>query len=577
MEAMPVAIDKKDVIKLLEEIAVYLELKGENSFKISAYRKAAQALEVDDRSLTEIEDFTALNGIGKGTAAVIDEYIEKEQSETLLTLQKEVPEGLVPLLDLPGLGGKKIAKLYQELGVTDADTLKKACESGAVANLKGFGQKTAEKILKAIADSNTRPERLPIAFMLPIVDEIEAYLSKIDSVDRFSQAGSIRRMRETVKDLDFIIGSKDPLKVRDALLQIDTIKDVIASGETKVSVTLERGYDVSVDFRIVAPEAFATTLHHFTGSKDHNVAMRQRAKQQGEKISEYGVENTETGEMHTFATEEAFFKHFGLNYITPELRENHGELEAFEQKKDLISSEDIRGDLHMHTTWSDGAQSVEEMVKKAIERGYDYIAITDHSKFLKVANGLNETRLRKQREEIERLRTVYPEIHIFAGVEMDILPDGSLDFDNDFLKEMDYAIGAIHSSFNQSEEKIMERLTTALENPYVSIIAHPTGRIIGRREGYKANVEKLIEKAKATNTVLELNANPNRFDLSANWIEKVQAAGVKIAINTDAHNYKSLSFMEEGVRVARRGWVRPDSVINTWTKDELIALFQSKR
>lgn len=571
------SIDKKDVIHLLENIAVYLELKGENPFKISAYRKAAQALETDDRSLSEIDDFTAINGIGKGTAAVMDEYIQAGESETLVSLQKEVPEGLVPLLDLPGLGGKKIAKLYKELDVIDAATLQKACENGEVASLKGFGQKTAEKIVKAIAEASTRPERLPIAFMLPIVTEIEAYLAEIESVERFSRAGSIRRMRETVKDLDFIIASDNPLLVRDALLEIDTIKSIIASGETKVSVVLEKKYDVSVDFRIIEPKAFATTLHHFTGSKDHNVAMRQRAKQQGEKISEYGVENTETGEVKTFKNEVDFFKHFGLHYITPELRQNKGEMEAFEQEVSLVSQQDIRGDLHMHTTWSDGAQSVEEMVKMALERGYEYIAITDHSKFLKVANGLDETRLRKQRVEIERLRKVYPAIHIFAGVEMDILPDGSLDFEDSFLQEMDYVIGAIHSSFNQSEEEIMRRLTTALENPYVTIIAHPTGRIIGRREGYRANVEALIQKAKETGTVLELNANPNRFDLSAKWIEKAQEAGVKIAINTDAHSYKTLSFMEEGVCVARKGWLRPETVINTWTKDDLISLFQSKR
>lgn len=570
-------IDKKDMIRLLDTIAVYLELKGENPFKISAYRKAAQALETDDRSLNEITDFTAINGIGKGTAGVIDEYIQAEKSETLETLQKEVPEGLVPLLDLPGLGGKKIAKLYKELEVIDADTLKAACESGAVANLKGFGLKTADKILKSISEASMRPERLPIAFMLPIVDEIEAYLSGVEVVERFSRAGSIRRMRETVKDLDFIIASKDPIAVRDALLQIDLIKEVIASGETKVSVVLEKRFDVSVDFRIVAPEAFATTLHHFTGSKDHNVALRQRAKQQGEKISEYGVENIETGEVETFETEAAFFKHFGLHYITPELRQNKGELESFEEDIPLISIEDIRGDLHMHTTWSDGAQSVEEMVKMAIEREYEYIAITDHSKFLKVANGLDETRLRKQREEIERLRKEYPEIHIFAGVEMDIRPDSSLDFTDDFLQEMDYVIGAIHSSFNQSEEEIMKRLTVALENPYVNIIAHPTGRIIGRREGYRANVEALIAKAKETNTILELNANPNRFDLAAKWIAIAQEQGVKIAINTDAHSYKTMSFMEEGIRVARKGWLRPETVVNTWTKDELSKLFKSKR
>ncbi|WP_186576214.1 DNA polymerase/3'-5' exonuclease PolX [Aquibacillus kalidii] len=571
------AVDKKDVIKLLENIAVYLELKGENPFKISAYRKAAQALETDDRSLSEIDDFTKMNGVGKGTSAVIEEFIRDEQSDTLRQLQEEVPEGLVPLLRLPGLGGKKLSKLYQELGVVDAATLKEACEDGKVEALKGFGKKSAEKIMKALEESSSKPDRLPVAFMLPIVEKIEKYLADFTAVEQYSRAGSIRRMRETVKDLDFIIASASPDKVRDQLLELENIKEVIASGDTKVSVVLAEGYDVSIDFRIVAPHEFATTLHHFTGSKDHNVAMRQLAKAKGLKISEYGVENSETGHVETFTSEQDFFQYFGLNYIPPEIRENDGEIEAARSELSLVKYEDIRGDLHMHTSWSDGAQSVEEMVKQAMDRGYEYIAITDHSKYLRVANGLDEDRLRKQREEINRLNEKYSDFHIFAGVEMDILPDGSLDFSNDFLKEMDYVIGAIHSSFTQSEEQIMNRLNTALENPYVNVIAHPTGRIIGRRDGYAANVEQLILKAKETGTVLELNANPNRFDLSSQWVRLAQEHGVNIAVNTDAHSFRTLEFMEVGIGVARKGWLRPETVINTWTKEQLIDLFRSKR
>lgn len=570
-------INKKDVIGLLEKIALYLELKGENPFKISAYRKAAQALETDNRSLSEMDDFTALNGIGKGTATVIHEYVDQGTSETLSTLEEEVPAGLIPLLNLPGLGGKKLAKLYQELEVVDADSLREACESGKAAELKGFGKKTSEKIIKALDEADSQPDRLPVATMLPIVEKLEAYLEEINAVLRYSRAGSIRRMRETVKDLDFIIASDEPDKVRDELLAIANIKEIIASGNTKVSIVLEESYDISVDFRIVKPEEFTTTLHHFTGSKDHNVAMRQRAKAQNEKISEYGVENNDTGEVLTFETEKDFFHHFGLTYIPPEVRENAGELAAFEQEVALVEHEDIKGDLHMHTTWSDGAQSVEEMVNAAIDRGYQYVAITDHSKFLRVANGLNETRLRQQREEIERLKQKYPAIHIFAGVEMDILPDGNLDFDDAFLKEMDYVIGAIHSSFNQTEEEIMKRLYHACDNPYVTIIAHPTGRIIGRRKGYQANVKKLIERAKETGTVLELNANPNRFDLAPEWLQLAQEQGVNIAINTDAHNEASLDYMKDGVRVAKRGWLKKQTVINTWSKEELTNLFQSKR
>lgn len=568
------SINKKDVVKLLETIAIYLELKGENTFKVSAYRKAAAALEANDQSIDEIEDFTKLNGIGKGTAAVIEEYIKDEQSDTLRQLQEEVPEGLIPLLDLPGLGGKKLAKLYQELGVIDAASLKEAVESGKVASLSGFGKKSAEKILDGLANVGSRPERIPIAMMLPMAERIESFLETLEGIEQYARAGSLRRMQETVKDLDFIIATNDPKTVQDQLLTINNLKEVIAKGDTKVSVTLEEGYDINVDFRLIEPAAFATTLHHFTGSADHNVALRQLAKKRGERISEYGVENVETGEVTTFQSEKEFFGHFGLSFIPPEVREAQGELESFKQEMPLVQLSDIQGDLHMHSTWSDGAQSIEQMAKQAIELGYSYIAITDHSKYLKVANGLDEKRLRKQREEIERINALYPDFHIFAGVEMDILPDARLDFEDDFLQEMDYVIGAIHSSFSQSPDQIKERLTAALEHPNVNVIAHPTGRLIGRRAGYAADPDWLLEKAAETGTVIELNANPNRLDLSWTYLKKAQELGVKIAVNTDAHSYATLSFMEVGVAMARKGWLKPETVVNTWSKQQLMELFQ---
>ncbi len=570
-------VDKKELIKKLEQIAVYLELKGENPFKISAYRKAAQALETDDRSLSEIEDFTKMNGIGKGTAAVIQEMIDTGESETLTQLEQEVPAGLIPLLQLQGLGGKKLAKLYQELGVTDATTLKEACEEGKVQQLSGFGKKTEEKILQTLEEANQRPERLPVAIMLPLAEKIEGYLAKMKGIEQFSLAGSLRRMKETVKDIDFILSTNEHEKVRNQLLEIDNIKEVVAQGDTKVSLLLSEGYDIGVDFRLVKPDEFATTLHHFTGSKDHNVAMRQLAKDQGEKISEYGVENSETGEVKTFSFEEDFFAHFGLNFIPPEVRENNGEVEVFRQEVSLLQHKDVRGDLHMHTAWSDGAQSLVEMAERAREKGYEYIAITDHSKYLRVANGLDETRLRKQREEIDKLNESYDDFHIFAGVEMDIKPDGTLDFSNEFLEEMDFVIASIHSSFNQPQDEIMKRLNRAFECPHVNLIAHPTGRLIGRRDGYDVDIDQLIQKAKETNTALELNANPNRLDLSWQYLEKAQDEGVYISINTDAHNYPMLEHMEIGVGVGRKGWLRKDNVLNTWTKKQLEDFFNKSK
>lgn len=569
-------VNKKELIRLLETIAIYMELKGENPFKVGAFRKAAGALEADERTLQEIEDFTALSGIGKGTAAVIDEYIKEGSSSVLKELKEEVPAGLIPLLQLPGLGGKKIAKLYKELGIEDVSGLKEACDAGKVQALAGFGKKTEEKILSAIANVGTRPDRLPLAYMLPIAEQLEANLSEMPHIHQFSRAGSLRRMRETIKDLDFIIATNQPEAVRQELLELPRIKEIIGAGDTKVSVVLDLDYDVSVDFRLVKPEEFITTLHHFTGSKDHNVRMRQLAKERGEKISEYGVENVETGEIQTFSSEEEFFNHFGLPFIPPEIREDGKEVETFSATHELIELEDIKGDLHMHSTWSDGAHSIEQMAEACRARGYQYMAITDHSQYLKVANGLTRERLLKQREEIKKLNEKYDDFLILSGVEMDILPDGTLDFDDEFLAEMDFVIASIHSAFSQPKEKIMSRLKTALENAHVDLIAHPTGRKIGRRAGYEVDMDLLIQLAKETNTALELNANPNRLDLAADYLRKAQDADVKILINTDAHQLDTLKHMEIGVSAAKKGWIKKSSVINALDKNDLLEFLHNR-
>jgi DNA polymerase (family 10) len=573
---MILTINKKDVIRLLETIAVYMELKGENAFKTAAFKKAAHALESDDRSLKEIDDFTAIPGIGKGTAAVIKEYMETQESTVLNQLKEEVPAGLIPLLQLPGLGGKKIAKLYQELGIENAADLETACLRGEVQKLPGFGKKTEEKILAAIREAANRPERLPLAFMLPVAEAIEAALATFHGIEKFSRAGSLRRMKETIKDLDFIIATTNPALVKEQLLNLSDIKEVIASGDTKVSLVMALDYDVSVDFRIVKPEQFATALHHFTGSKEHNVRMRQLAKERGEKISEYGVEIVETGEIMTFKGEEEFFQHFGLPFIPPEIREDGSEVERFSQEIGLISLKDIKGDLHMHSTWSDGAFSIEEMAEACRARGYRYMAITDHSQYLKVAGGLTPERLKEQREEIRRLNEKYDDFTILSGVEMDILPDGSLDYDDELLEEMDIVIASIHSAFSQPREKIMARLKTALENAHVDIIAHPTGRLIGRRKGYDVDIEMLIELAKQTNTALELNSNPNRLDLEPKYLRMAQDAGVMLVINTDAHKIDTLNHMEIGVAVAKKGWVKKSSVLNALPIDELLAFLHRR-
>lgn len=569
------ATTKKEVIQLLEKIAVYMELKGENPFKISAFRKAAQSLEMDDRSLSEIDEFTKLPGIGERTGEIITTFVETGESPELEQLQKEVPKGLIPLLDVQGLGGKKLSRLYKELGITDKDSLLKEAENGKIAALKGFGQKSVDKMVEAVREIGTRPERYPIYDALKIADQIEAYLDTIPAIETYSEAGSLRRLRETVKDLDFVIGTTDVEKVKTALLEFPLIQEVTNDGNTKVSVGLKDEIEIAVDFRLVSPEDFPTTLHHFTGSKDHNIKMRQLAKEQDEKISEYGVENKARKNLH-FKNESAFYDHFSLPYLPPEVRKDGQEIERIKRQSTFIEEKDIRGDLHMHTTWSDGAYSLPEMIEACIAKKYEYMVITDHGGFLKVANGLEKERLLDQVQKITTLKKEYPEIDIYAGVEMDILPDGTLDFEDDVLKELDFVIASIHSSFSQTEAQIMKRLETACKNPYVRLIAHPTGRIIGKRPGYQVNMEKLIQLAAETGTALELNANPQRLDLAAAHLEAAKAAGVKIAINTDAHDKKHLDFMKIGVRAAKKGWLEQGDILNSMTKQAFRQFIQNK-
>ncbi|MTT31693.1 DNA polymerase/3'-5' exonuclease PolX [Terrilactibacillus sp. BCM23-1] len=560
---------KKAIVQHLELIATYLEIKGENSFKIAAYRKAAQALENDDRSMALIDDVTKIAGIGKGTAQVILELQKTGESSLLRELQSSIPASLLQLLKLPGVGGKKIAKLYQELHVVDLESLYEACQSEQVQKLPGFGKKTEEKLMKVIEEHRVKPDRLPLAYMLSLSESIERILTTIPSILRVATAGSLRRCEEMVKDLDFVIATLDPKAVSQEILEKVAVHEVIGQGETKMTVLLTDDDHVSVDFRFVKPESFITTLHHFTGSKEHNVRMRQLAKQRNEKISEYHVEQEETGEQLTFDTEEAFFKHFNLPYIPPAMRLGNREFDL-SQAFNPLQIKDVRSDLHMHTTYSDGAFTIEEMAIAAQKKGYEYICITDHSKSLRVANGLSSERLKKQRQEIDRLNEQFiPQgFKIFAGVEMDILPDGSLDYDDETLSSLDFVIAAIHSSFNQSEEQIMHRLKQAAMNPFVRLIAHPTGRIIGRRAGYPVNMEELMRLAKRTGTTLELNSNPNRLDLSSTWIRKAEEMGIKIAINTDAHSIKMLDDMSIGVATANKGFIKSSSILNTMTRAE---------
>lgn len=566
-------LTKKDIVKMLETIAIYMEIKGENPFKVSAYRKASQSLETDERTLNEIEDVTSLKGIGKGVGDVINEYIDNGTQSYLDELKQEIPEGLIPLLKIPGLGSKKIAKLYKELDIKNKEDLIKACENNQVSELPGFAKKTEQKLLEEAKVLGQRPEKYSINTMIKAHEVINQFLDNIEDINQYQVAGSFRRIKEMSKDLDYIISTEEPTKVQQALLEFPDIKEQIAVGQTKVSLDLQIEDDViGVDFRLIQPEAFYHTLQHFTGSKDHNIKIRQLAKQKNEKLSEYGIEEA-NGNIITYQSEKEIYDHFNVSYIPPTMREDGTEFDKDIQ--DIIQLEDINGDIHMHTTYSDGAFKLEEMIEAAIERQYQFICITDHSRSLAVANGLSIERLLEQNEKIKKLNESYKEIDIYSGTEMDIKPDGSLDYPDDVLKELDYVIAAIHQSFNQSEEEIMNRLRTACENQYVRHIAHPTGRIIGRREGYRPNIDELIKMARETNTVLELNANPQRLDLNADVLKN--NPDLMITINTDAHHIDHFDFMKYGVGTAQKGWVKKSQVINAKSREAFKKWIQSTK
>lgn len=572
-EKMSQKITKKDVVRLLEKIATYMELKGENAFKVSAYRKAAQSLETDERTLDEIADVTELKGIGKGVGEVINEYLSTGQSETLEALEKEVPEGLVPLLKIQGLGSKKISKLYKELGITNKEALQKACENNEVSALSGFGKKTEENILAGVKALSERKTHFPINLLIKLNNEIEEYLTTIEGIDKFHVAGSFRRVKEMSKDLDYIISSTQPESVQKALLEIPHKVKEVAVGLTKVSVEVEFDDEViEIDFRIIEPAAYYHTLQHFTGSKDHNIRIRQLAKERDEKVSEYGIEQAD-GTLLQFDSEAEIYEHFGKPWIAPPMRVDGSEFDR--DLSDIVTLDDIKGDIHMHTTMSDGAFSLQEMVEANIAKGYEYMVITDHSRSLRVAHGLDVDRLLRQNEEIKRLNEKYNEIDIYSGTEMDILPDGTMDYPDEVLAQLDYVIASIHQSFGQTEEEIMHRLASACRNPYVRHIAHPTGRIIGRRDGYKVNIQQLFDLARETGTILEINANPQRLDLSAEVLRPVH--DIMVTINTDAHHIENLELMKYGVATAQKAFINKERVLNTMSRKDFKSFIENNK
>ena len=585
-------IDKQAVVQILEEIAILLELKGDNPFKIRAYHNAARVLEgqpEDLKTLIETGKLEALKGIGPGLSEKIHELVQKGRLPYYEKLRKSIPAGVLELLHIPGLGPKRVRVLYDKLKIKSVGALEKACLENRLLKLEGFGEKTEENILHGIRHLKKSAGHFLISFGRAEAEKLLGYLRKQKGLERAEVAGSIRRHKEIVKDIDLLVTARRPQEIHEAFVKYPEAESVIAHGETKSSIVLRSG--MNCDLRTVSEKEFPFALYYFTGSKDHNVALRTIAKRAGYKINEYGL--FKGNRLIPCRDEEEIFKKLGFHYIPPELREGEGELEAarvgahgralnvgvgaqlISPLPALVEEKDIRGIFHVHSTYSDGVSSLEEMVKTAEGLGYEYVGISDHSQSAKYAHGLEPDRLRKQQKEIDGLRKKY-KIRIFWGVESDILPDGRLDYPDSILKEFDFVIGSVHSNFNLPEKAQTERILKAMDLSYLTFVGHPTGRLLLGREGYAVDLLKIIDGAKVRGVTLELNANPYRLDLDWRFCPAAKKLGVKVSINPDAHSAEGLQDTVYGVGIARKGGLEKNDVVNTMPVSEM-EKFLSKR
>lgn len=574
-------MDRKQIIRILGEIAILLEIKGENPFKVRAYQNGVRALETmeDFEQRMERGTLAEVAGLGKALCEKITTLHLTGELEYYEQLRSSVAPGLLEMLEIPGLAGKKIKALWDELEVESIVQLQKACQEGLVAELKGFGSKSQENILTGIKNRERYNARhlwwKARAVAAPILQDLLA----MPEVELAEIAGSFRRKRETVGDLDFLAASSNPGPIMERFISMEGVSEITAKGETKSSIRLNGG--MQADLRVVPREQFHFTLHHFTGSKDHNVQMRQRALSRGLTLSEWGLSLVEGSTCEQsfpspISDEEGLFAALGLSFIPPELREGRTEIETAETNDipRLIDLTDLRGVFHCHTTASDGSDSVEDLLIVAEARGWEYVGVTDHSKASFQANGLDENRLARQIEEIEEINASGKYgVHAFSGIECDVLADGSLDLNDDILKKLDFVIASAHSSFSQSEAEMTARLVRALEHPATTMLGHPSGRLLLRREPYAVNMDKVIDAAAANHKIIEINANPMRLDMDWRHWRKAAEKGVMASINPDAHDTSHFDFCEAGVHIARKGWLTKEQVINTRSLEEIKTFF----
>ncbi len=567
-------VDNRKIAKMFNEIADLLDIDGDNPFKVRAYRNAARTILGYPRQMADLVeegfDLTSLRGIGKELAKKITEIVRTGKLAYLEKLKKTHPSQLEELLKIPGLGPKRVRLLHELLHINSLADLEKALNEGKLEKVPGFGKKLIAKIENGIQTRRYEAHRFKLSEALPVAEWIVKILKKTKGAVHVAIAGSLRRKKETVHDIDLVAACEETSDTMVYFLNLPKIQKIVMKGTTRSTILLENG--MSVDLRVVGIENFGATLHHFTGSKAHNITLRKMAVEKGMKINEYGIwqGNKRIGGER----EQDIYDAFGMQYIEPEMRENRGEI-ALAQKHslpNLIVQTDIKGDLHMHTTYSDGLASIEEMAQQAKRVGYEYIAITDHTEHLKVAHGMDEKRIRTQLEEIDTLNEKLDGITILKSAEVDILEDGSLDMPQSMLKALDLAVCSVHTKFNLSREKQTKRILKAMENPHFSILAHPTGRLIGLREPYAIDMEAVMQKAKERGCILELNAQPDRLDLNDIHCKMAKEMGVRIAVSTDAHSLKDLELMRYGIWQARRGWLEKEDVVNTLSLSALQTL-----
>jgi DNA polymerase (family X) len=569
-------IHNHDIAAIFEQVADLLEIENANPFRVRAYRNAARTVDSLSQSLADLvargEDLSELSGIGRDLAGKIEEIVDTGALKLLAELQARTPPELAEMMKIAGLGAKRVHLLHEKLGIKTAQDLKEAALTGKIKELKGFGEKIENQIEEGLSDISTEEKRFKLATVEPVAQSLLGYLKGAPGVKEVIVAGSYRRRKETVGDLDILVTCGHSNAVMEAFVNYEDVAKVLAQGDTKSSVVLRSG--LQVDLRVVPEESYGAALHYFTGSKAHNIAIRQLGVKKGLKINEYGVfegENRVAGK-----TEAEVFQMVDLPYIEPELRENRGEVEAAPAGRlpQLITLEAIKGDLHAHTKATDGRNTMEEMADAAQDRGYEYLAITNHSKRVSMAHGLNATDLANEIAEIDRLNSKLKGFVVLKAIELDILADGSLDLPDEILQELDLTVCSVHYNLNLSREKQTERIIRAMDNPYFNILAHPTGRLINKRDPYEVDLERLLAAAKERGCFMELDAQPDRLDLADIYCKLAKDMGVHLAIDTDAHSIRDLAFMRYGIDQARRGWLELDDVLNTRPLKELRKLLR---